>query len=46
MTRLLTLTKWLLVLGFMAGALVVGYLVHVDRTIAETFEGRRWSVPA
>ena len=25
---------------------VLGYLVYLDRTITETFEGRRWSVPA
>ena len=25
---------------------VAGYLIHLDRTIIETFEGRRWSVPA
>ncbi len=29
------------------GALfVIGYLMYLDRTIIETFEGRRWSVPA
>lgn len=26
--------------------LVGGYLFHLDRTITQTFEGRRWSIPA
>ncbi|MEM7219440.1 MAG: transglycosylase domain-containing protein [Pseudomonadota bacterium] len=46
MARLLALAKALLVVGALTAALVLGYLVHVDRTITQTFEGRRWSVPA
>ena len=34
---------WSSVLGVL---FVAGYLIHLDRTIIETFEGRRWSVPA
>ena len=29
-----------------ACALLAGYLLYLDRVISETFEGRRWSVPA
>ncbi|MEE4281477.1 MAG: penicillin-binding protein 1B, partial [Pseudomonadales bacterium] len=42
--------KPLLKLGFYSallfGLALVGYLIYVDRTITQTFEGRRWSVPA
>ncbi len=48
--RSINLWRALLKLIFYAGLLisiaVSGYLIHVDRTITETFEGRRWSVPA
>ena len=27
-------------------AVLAGYLLYLDRVISETFEGRRWSVPA
>jgi penicillin-binding protein 1B len=47
------LSRWLrrLVVGVgLAGLLMAvaaaGYLFYLDRTITETFEGRRWSVPA
>ena len=45
--------RWLkatLALGLWGSLLIalfaVGYLMYLDRTIVETFEGRRWSVPA
>ena len=43
------LRRALLALGFtalVAGLFTAGYLWRLDRTITETFEGRRWSVPA
>jgi penicillin-binding protein 1B len=32
--------------GLLASLGVIGYLVYIDRTITNTFEGRRWSIPA
>lgn len=36
----------LLIAGIVVSGLLAGYLVYLDRLITQTFEGRRWSVPA
>ena len=33
-------------LSILVGLGVVGYLIYLDRSITNTFEGRRWSIPA
>lgn len=38
--------KVTLVLGLLLAVALAGYFVHLDRTITQTFEGRRWSIPA
>ncbi|MDH3644552.1 MAG: transglycosylase domain-containing protein, partial [Gammaproteobacteria bacterium] len=43
MKRLLKILGWSSLLAIVA---LAGYLVYVDRLITETFEGRRWTVPA
>jgi len=32
--------------GLLASLGILGYMVYLDRTITNTFEGRRWSIPA
>jgi penicillin-binding protein 1B len=34
------------VLAVLVAVAVAGYLYHLDRSITQTFEGRRWTVPA
>ena len=38
--------RLLTALALIAALLLAGYLVYLDRLISETFQGRRWSVPA
>ena len=40
------IAKFLLFVGLFAALGIAGYLVYLDRKITDTFEGRRWSVPA
>ena len=40
------LLRFGLYVAIIACALLAGYLLYLDRVISETFEGRRWSVPA
>jgi penicillin-binding protein 1B len=42
----LRLLKFGVLTGLLLSLGVVGYLIHIDRTITKTFEGRRWSIPA
>lgn len=35
-----------LLLSLIAAVALAGYFVHLDKTVTEKFEGRRWSIPA
>jgi len=41
--RLFKIFGWTALLG---SVVLIGYFIYLDRLITETFEGRRWSVPA